>query len=102
MEDANSDTENEINNFNVAEMMSASDASDDSDSDMENGDEDDGNQAEVDNDGQKAYIPGQEELEEGEELVMDENAYIVYHQAHLGPPCLSFDIIPDDLGKIMK
>lgn len=44
-------------------MMSASDSSDDSDSDMENGDEDDGNQAEVDNDGQKAYIPGQEDLD---------------------------------------
>ena len=43
--------------------MSASDSSDDSDSDMENGDEDDGNQAEVDNDGQKAYIPGQEDLD---------------------------------------
>ena len=30
---------------------------------------------------------------------MDEQAYIVYHQASLGPPCLSFDIIPDELGK---
>merc|ERR1712110_354627 len=46
----------------------------------------------------KAFIPGKEELEEGEELVMDDQAYTIYHQASLGPPCLSFDIIPDHLG----
>ena len=45
-----------------------------------------------------AFLPGQQKLEEGEELVMDEQAYIVYHQASLGTPCLSFDVIPDDLG----
>ena len=43
---------------------------------------------------EKTYLPG-EALEEGQELEIDENAYIVYHQASLGPPCLSFDIIPD-------
>ena len=46
-----------------------------------------------------AFVPGQSELQDGEELVMDEQAYIIYHQASLGPPCLSFDVIPDDLGK---
>jgi len=45
-----------------------------------------------------AFVPGQSELQDGEELVMDEQAYIIYHQASLGPPCLSFDVIPDDLG----
>jgi len=45
----------------------------------------------------KAFLPG-EEIEEGEELVMDDQAYTIYHQASLGPPCLSFDIIPDHLG----
>ena len=45
----------------------------------------------------KAFLPG-EEIEDGEELVMDDQAYTIYHQASLGPPCLSFDIIPDHLG----
>merc|ERR1711936_849724 len=46
----------------------------------------------------KAFIPGKEELGEGEELVMDDQAYTIYHQATLGIPCLSFDVIPDHLG----
>lgn len=45
----------------------------------------------------RAHLPDQP-LKKGEELVMDEQAYLVYHQANLGPPCLSLDVIPDDLG----
>ncbi|XP_022919811.2 glutamate-rich WD repeat-containing protein 1 [Onthophagus taurus] len=43
------------------------------------------------------YLPGKP-LEEGEELVCDESAYIMLHQAQTGAPCLSFDIIEDTLG----
>ncbi|XP_013381956.1 glutamate-rich WD repeat-containing protein 1 [Lingula anatina] len=45
----------------------------------------------------KAYLPGTQ-LDDGEELVHDESAYVMYHQAHTGAPCLSFDILQDSLG----
>jgi ribosome assembly protein RRB1 len=42
------------------------------------------------------YIPG-DELEQGQTLEVDENAYILYQQCSLGPPCLSFDILEDQV-----
>ncbi|XP_036330567.1 glutamate-rich WD repeat-containing protein 1-like [Rhagoletis pomonella] len=45
----------------------------------------------------EVYLPGKP-LEEGEELVCDESAYIMLHQASTGAPCLSFDVVPDELG----
>lgn len=46
---------------------------------------------------QEVYLPGKP-LEDGEELVCDESAYVMLHQARTGAPCLSFDIIADQLG----
>ncbi|XP_063993368.1 glutamate-rich WD repeat-containing protein 1 [Diachasmimorpha longicaudata] len=45
----------------------------------------------------EVYLPGKS-LEKGEELVVDMSAYRMLHQAQTGAPCLSFDIIRDDLG----
>ncbi|XP_075047760.1 glutamate-rich WD repeat-containing protein 1 [Mixophyes fleayi] len=65
--------------------------SEDEDEIMEEGEEDKGTQ--------KVYLPGVEKLQDGEELVMDQDAYVLYHQAQTGAPCLSFDVILDSLGE---
>ncbi|XP_077980352.1 glutamate-rich WD repeat-containing protein 1-like [Glandiceps talaboti] len=46
----------------------------------------------------KAFLPG-EQMGDDEELVRDESAYHMYHQAQTGAPCLSFDILKDNLGE---
>lgn len=47
------------------------------------------------------YLPGQP-LKEDEQLVCDQSAYVMLHQAQTGAPCLSFDIVPDNLGNDRK
>ncbi|XP_011862638.1 PREDICTED: glutamate-rich WD repeat-containing protein 1 [Vollenhovia emeryi] len=45
----------------------------------------------------RVYLPGQA-LQVGEELAVDKSAYRLLHYAQSGAPCLTFDVIPDDLG----
>lgn len=73
-------------NIEDAEMLEDDDGSG---SDVEEDSDDDGEQG--------VYLPGKP-LREGEELVCDETAYVMLHQAHTGAPCLSFDVVRDDLG----
>ncbi|KAL0872088.1 hypothetical protein ABMA27_004510 [Loxostege sticticalis] len=67
-----------------------------SDSEDDQMDEDDGN-SNADDNGPKTYLPGQP-LKEDEQLVCDQSAYVMLHQAQTGAPCLSFDIVTDNLG----
>ena len=52
----------------------------------------------------RTYIPGVPIIgEDGSsvdptDLDFDESAYMMYHKAECGYPCLSFDVIPDSLG----
>lgn len=60
--------------------------------------EDEESESKADNDSDKeVYLPGKP-LAEGEELICDQSAYVMLHQAQTGAPCLSFDIIKDNLG----
>lgn len=52
-----------------------------------------------DNEKNEIYLPGKP-MEEGEELTFDKSAYMMYHAATTGAPCLSFDIIPEDNAQV--
>ncbi|CAM9218438.1 unnamed protein product [Heterosigma akashiwo] len=67
--------------------------------------DDDGEEkAEVEKDEQEdttrqVWRPGVDALEEGEQLDYDPSAYIMYHTIQPEWPCLSFDILKDNLGE---
>merc|ERR1719474_796936 len=46
----------------------------------------------------RVYLPGLEKLKAGEVLEHDPSAYVMLHKAEMNAPCLSFDILADDLG----
>lgn len=93
-----------MDNDNEMEVM---ETVDNADEEMENdSDESVSSDEESDDEGdettkQDVYLPGKP-LETGEELVCDESAYTMLHQARTGAPCLSFDIIQDNLGSVRE
>lgn len=80
-----------MSNENEDQMEASSSESEDEE--ME--EEDEGSNA--DDETPKTYLPDQP-LKEDEHLVCDQSAYVMLHQAQTGAPCLSFDIISDNLG----
>jgi ribosome assembly protein RRB1 len=46
----------------------------------------------------QTWRPGVDRIGEGEELDYDPSAYVLYHSLRTEWPCLSFDIMRDDLG----
>lgn len=79
---------------NKVDMMEEDDNENENSSDESMEEEESNNIAETP---KEVYLPGGR-LEEGEELVCDQSAYRMLHQAQTGSPCLSFDIIKDNLG----
>ncbi|ORZ34272.1 WD40-repeat-containing domain protein, partial [Catenaria anguillulae PL171] len=68
---------------------------DDGDAEMEDVDEDDAEEGQIDS--VQVYLPGQP-LAEGEELQVDNSAYEMLHALNVQWPCLSFNILRDQLG----
>jgi len=69
----------------------------DGDDNMFDGGEDDEQSSATNLATQQVYMPGQT-LPEGEELEYDASAYSMYHAMKPEWPCLTFDIIKDNLG----
>ncbi|EDV59870.1 glutamate-rich WD repeat-containing protein 1 [Drosophila erecta] len=85
--------DNESENCSM-EVVEPEDAESDMSSNSGSDEEDDNAEPKVP---KEVYLPGTK-LADDEELVCDESAYVMLHQASTGAPCLSFDVIPDELG----
>jgi ribosome assembly protein RRB1 len=51
-----------------------------------------------DNAPKQVWRPGVDKLEDGEALEYDPSAYVMYHSLRTEWPCLSFDLLKDNLG----
>jgi ribosome assembly protein RRB1 len=76
---------------------SGSDAGDD-DMRLANGNDDNEDDDNETNEKKEVWRPGIDKLEDGETLDYDPSAYIMYHSLTAEWPCLSFDLMPDNLG----
>lgn len=65
---------------------------------LEEGDDEDVGDDEGEQGAPRIWRPGIDRLEEGEQLDMEPGSYDLIHKAQVEWPCLSFDIIRDDLG----
>src|SRR6266480_2002834 len=86
--DREGEADDEDDGENGAEGMEADEAN----GDGENGGADGENGHQLK---RKTYIPGDDGPADPDELEFDESAYVMYHKAECGYPCLSFDVIPD-------
>lgn len=83
----------DLQEMDLEEQLNSDIEDDEEDSDQETEDE------EFNEKNTEAFIPGKHKLEKGEELVRDVSAYTMYHQFQTGAPCLSFDVISDDMNR---
>eukprot|EP00927_Polykrikos_kofoidii_P054537 TRINITY_DN48947_c0_g1_i1.p1 TRINITY_DN48947_c0_g1~~TRINITY_DN48947_c0_g1_i1.p1 ORF type:complete len:503 (-),score=114.81 TRINITY_DN48947_c0_g1_i1:66-1574(-) len=78
------------------------DEDDDDDDDEEIVEEADGEECDEDGEGEKQQVrifrPGVDEVLEGEQLDVEPGTYNLLHKAQVEWPCLSFDIVRDELG----
>ena len=47
----------------------------------------------------RVFRPGIDKIAEGEELIYDPSAYVMYHSLRTEWPCLSFDLVKDTFGE---
>lgn len=84
--------QSDLQEMDLDEAMEEEDSEEEEEQEEEDKENEDDREKEV-------FIPGKHKLAEGEQLVRDESAYTLYHEFQTGSPCLSFDILADDLDR---